>query len=212
MGAVPGCSWGRGALHHNVPMQVLDADATRRLLPSAPLIAALRAKFIAGCEAPLRHTHAIGAGQDASAEVAGVPIGRGTEAAQAGTLLLMPAWQPGRFLGIQTASIFPGHAALGLPGPAFGLSAARRAHGCTVVAIGRQRDHLTPHCCSLGFGGFVSGARRRGPAKLRSLVVPQEPEVTAQAVAPAECEANCAHHRAVRQSWARLLRRVLATT
>ena len=106
MGAVPGCSWGRGALHHNVPMQVLDADATRRLLPSAPLIAALRAKFIAGCEAPLRHTHAIGAGQDASAEVAGVPIGRGTEAAQAGTLLLMPAWQPGRFLGIQTVSIF----------------------------------------------------------------------------------------------------------
>ena len=46
-------------------------------------------------------------------------------------------------------------------------------------------------------------------AKLRALVVPQEPEAPAQAVAPAECEANCAHHRAVRQSWARLLKRVL---
>ena len=29
-------------------------------------------------------------------------------------------------------------------------------------------------------------------------------------MAPAGCEANCAHHRAVQQSWARLLKRVLA--
>ena len=48
----------------------------------------------------------------------------------------------------------------------------------------------------------------RQDAKLRALVVPQEPETPAQAVAPAECEANCAHHRAVRLSWARLLKRV----
>ena len=48
-----------------------------------------------------------------------------------------------------------------------------------------------------------------GPnAKLRALVVPQEPETPAQSVAPAECEANCVHHRAVRLSWARLLKRV----
>ena len=45
-------------------------------------------------------------------------------------------------------------------------------------------------------------------AKLRALVVPQEPETPAQAVVPAECEANCVHHRAVRLSWARLLKRV----
>ncbi len=42
-------------------------------------------------------------------------------------------------------------------------------------------------------------------AKLRALivpqVVPQEPEPTAQEAAPAECEANCAHHRPVRLSW-----------
>jgi hypothetical protein len=30
-------------------------------------------------------------------------------------------------------------------------------------------------------------------AKLRALVVPQQPETPAQSVAPAECEANCAH-------------------
>ena len=35
-------------------------------------------------------------------------------------------------------------------------------------------------------------------------VVPQEPEPTAQEAAPAECEANCAHHRPVRLSWASL--------
>jgi hypothetical protein len=45
-------------------------------------------------------------------------------------------------------------------------------------------------------------------AKLRALVVPQEPEEPAQAVAPAECEANCAYHRPVRQRWAKLLKRV----
>ena len=45
-------------------------------------------------------------------------------------------------------------------------------------------------------------------AKLRALVVPQEPEPPAQGVQAAECEASCAHHRPVRLSWARLLKRV----
>ena len=53
-------------------------------------------------------------------------------------------------------------------------------------------------------------------AKLRALVVLQEvpqevlqvPETPAQQAKPAACEANCAHHRAVRLSWAKLLKRV----
>ena len=53
-------------------------------------------------------------------------------------------------------------------------------------------------------------------AKLRALVVPQEvpqaPEPPAQEAKPVECEANCAHHRPVRLSWAKLLKRVLAAT
>ena len=49
-------------------------------------------------------------------------------------------------------------------------------------------------------------------AKLRALVVPQEPEAPAQEAKPAECEVNCAHHRPVRLSWAKLLKRVLAAT
>jgi len=45
-------------------------------------------------------------------------------------------------------------------------------------------------------------------AKLRALVVPQVPEAPEQAAKPAECEASCAHHRPVRLSWAKLLKRV----
>ena len=45
-------------------------------------------------------------------------------------------------------------------------------------------------------------------AKLRALVVPQGPESPAQATQPDACEANCAHHRPVRLSWAKLLKRV----
>ena len=49
-------------------------------------------------------------------------------------------------------------------------------------------------------------------AKMRAQVVPQEPEPPAQATSPTGCEANCAHHRPVRLSWAKLLKRVLAAT
>ena len=45
-------------------------------------------------------------------------------------------------------------------------------------------------------------------AKLRAMVVPQGPDGSNEAAPPAECEANCAHHRPVRLSWARLLKRV----
>jgi len=45
-------------------------------------------------------------------------------------------------------------------------------------------------------------------AKLRAMVVPQEREPSAQEAKPAECEASCVHHRPVRLSWARLLKRV----
>ncbi|MEP7295064.1 MAG: ornithine cyclodeaminase family protein [Burkholderiales bacterium] len=76
-------------------MQIIDAATTRRLLAFTPLIDALRRLFASGCEVPLRHTHAI---------------------ADAGTLLLMPAWRAGARLGLKTVTIFPGNSARGLPG------------------------------------------------------------------------------------------------
>lgn len=45
-------------------------------------------------------------------------------------------------------------------------------------------------------------------AKMRALVVPQGPDEDAEPAKPAECVANCEHHRPVPRSWARLLKRV----
>ena len=45
-------------------------------------------------------------------------------------------------------------------------------------------------------------------AELRAMVVPQGPVEPAAAAQPAACEPDCAHHRPVRLSWARLLKRV----
>jgi Putative transposase len=45
-------------------------------------------------------------------------------------------------------------------------------------------------------------------AKLRAQAVPQEIEQPTEATAPVECEAICTHHRPVRLSWPKLLKRV----
>jgi ornithine cyclodeaminase/alanine dehydrogenase-like protein (mu-crystallin family) len=80
-------------------MQIFDADATRAHLPLVPLIDALRAMFVAGCELPPRHVHEV-------TQADGAP---------AGHVLLMPAWQAGAQLGVKIVSVFPGNAAHGLP-------------------------------------------------------------------------------------------------
>ncbi|MCX2863895.1 ornithine cyclodeaminase family protein [Paucibacter sp. PLA-PC-4] len=81
-------------------MQIFDADATRRPLAFPPLMAALERLFISGCEVPPRHVHSIG----------------GAQGQDLLTTLIMPAWLPGRYLGIKTVNIAPGNTALGLPG------------------------------------------------------------------------------------------------
>ena len=90
-------------------MHIVDTQTTARHLGAAPLIDALRAMFVAGCEVPLRHTHRI--------DVAGAGAAPGSGRASAGgTVLLMPAWRAGARLGVKTVTIFPGNGALGLPG------------------------------------------------------------------------------------------------
>lgn len=76
----------------------LDADALGRLLDLPSLIDALATMFREGCEAPVRHHHAVA-----------VPGGRDA------TLLLMPAWLAGRYLGTKVVDVFPDNGALGLP-------------------------------------------------------------------------------------------------
>ena len=81
-------------------MQNLDQTQTAHHLPFAALIDSIEQMFVQGCEVPLRHNHAI----------------QGETAADNGILLLMPAWQAGKRLGVKTVSIFPGNQAKGLPG------------------------------------------------------------------------------------------------
>ena len=75
----------------------LDAPATHAHLPMAALIEALRAMAIEGCVVPARQVHTV------------------TEGPAAGHLLSMTAWQPGRYLGVKTVTVFAGNRAMGLP-------------------------------------------------------------------------------------------------
>ncbi|MDD2161269.1 ornithine cyclodeaminase family protein [Pseudomonas sp. MIL19] len=81
-------------------MRVLTNTQTAAQLPFDILIQTLENFFKEGCEVPLRHNHAIS----------------GNTASDSGILLLMPAWQPGKRLGVKTVSIFPNNSARGLPG------------------------------------------------------------------------------------------------
>ena len=74
----------------------IPAEAVRDLLAWGPLIEAVREMFRGGCEMPVRQHHTV--------EVPGDPDA---------TLLLMPAWLPGEYLGVKMATIFPGNAARG---------------------------------------------------------------------------------------------------
>lgn len=111
-------------------MRILDSTVTRDALPFAELIDALREMFIEGCHVPLRHNHKIATESDE------------------GTLLIMPAWQEGRHLGIKTVNVFPGNAALGLPGQ----------HSTYVLYDARTG---APHGCGLCSRGELSRAQGR---------------------------------------------------
>ena len=79
-------------------MQIIDAAAVIAASPPRDLTSALEAMFRDGCTAPVRHHHT-------------VPVPGGPDA----TLLLMPAWRAGRYLGIKMVTIFPGNSARRLP-------------------------------------------------------------------------------------------------
>ena len=76
-------------------MKQFDAAATARALAFPALIDALERQFVAGCDVPARHVHAVG---------------------DALTMLVMPAWVPGRYFGVKIVNVARGNAALGLPG------------------------------------------------------------------------------------------------
>jgi ornithine cyclodeaminase len=74
---------------------VVGDEELAAVLDDRSLVECLREAFREGAESPLREHYDVGA--------------PGTE----GTLLLMPAWQPGRSLGVKVVTVFPGNVARG---------------------------------------------------------------------------------------------------
>jgi alanine dehydrogenase len=71
-------------------MRILGYSEVVAALDFPALVEALRQMFRVGAEVPLRHHHTI-------------PVPGGSDA----TLLLMPAWQAGRYLGVKVVTVFP---------------------------------------------------------------------------------------------------------
>lgn len=99
-------------------MRVMNDIETAAALPYKALVEALRAMFKAGCEMPVRHHHTMGVPDEADA-----------------TLLLMPAWTPGQYLGVKLVTVVPGNAARGLPSISgqYILSDARTGAGLALI-------------------------------------------------------------------------------
>ena len=87
-------------------MQIIGGADIHRALDFPSLIDALRAMFQGGCEVPARHHHRV-----AAATAEDIPGAEGTP----GTLLVMPAWQVGRALGIKIVTVFPDNTRRSLP-------------------------------------------------------------------------------------------------
>ena len=79
-------------------MQIIDAETVVTRLAPDTLVAALERMFRDGCTAPVRHHHTL--------PVPGAPDA---------TLLLMPAWRAGSYLGIKLVTVFPGNVIRALP-------------------------------------------------------------------------------------------------
>lgn len=96
-------------------MLILDPIQTRHHLDWDALVAALSAMFKGDCVMPVRHHHTVGVPGEADA-----------------TLLLMPAWQPGQYIGVKLVSVFPDNHLRSLPA----------IHGSYLLSSGRTGELL----------------------------------------------------------------------
>jgi ornithine cyclodeaminase len=96
-------------------MLILDPNQTRQHLDWDALINALATMFRDGCVMPVRHHHAVDVPGEAEA-----------------MLLLMPAWQPGQYIGVKLVSVFPDNHLRGLPA----------IHGSYLLSSGRTGELL----------------------------------------------------------------------
>ncbi|MAZ02547.1 MAG: ornithine cyclodeaminase [Sneathiella sp.] len=79
-------------------MRIIENAEVSAALAYPALIDALRRMFTEGCTQPLRHHHSLD-----------------PENEKKGTLLIMPAWQSGKYLGLKTVTVMPENGSRGLP-------------------------------------------------------------------------------------------------
>jgi ornithine cyclodeaminase len=79
-------------------MRTIAAAELRSSLDYAALVDRIEEAFREGAAVPVRHHHRLPVPGEADA-----------------TLLLMPAWREGRYLGVKIATVYPGNGARGLP-------------------------------------------------------------------------------------------------
>lgn len=79
-------------------MHILDKQTVAENLDWKDLLEALQHMFATGCEAPVRHHHPMD-----------IP-GR-----QEATMLLMPAWLPGKYAGLKVVNVYPDNTKEGMP-------------------------------------------------------------------------------------------------
>ncbi|MCI9868091.1 ornithine cyclodeaminase family protein [Rhizobium skierniewicense] len=79
-------------------MLVLNAEDTRNALQWPALIDAIEKMFRGGCVMPVRHHHEVEVPGESDA-----------------TLLMMPAWVPGSYMGVKILSVFPDNSQRSLP-------------------------------------------------------------------------------------------------
>jgi ornithine cyclodeaminase len=89
----------RGRLPPPETLRLIGASEVHAALEWEQLVEALRQMFRSGCTVPIRHHHRI-------------PVAGGSDDA---TLLLMPAWQAGKHIGVKIATVFPSNGERALP-------------------------------------------------------------------------------------------------
>jgi ornithine cyclodeaminase len=99
-------------------MMIIDAAMVAAAATPQRLVPALERMFREGCTMPARQHHEI-------------PVTHGTS----GTLLLMPAWRTGAYLGVKLVSVFPSNAARGLPAVSAGYVLMDASTGAVLAMI-----------------------------------------------------------------------------
>ena len=101
-------------------MLVLHETETAKALEWPELIDAIERMFRSHCVMPVRHHHDVAVPGEADA-----------------TLLLMPAWVPGAYIGVKLVSVFPDNHSRGLPA----------IHGSYILSSGQTGKMLAVDAC-----------------------------------------------------------------